>query len=107
MATPREWLVSALERLAMPADSQIRYLTALGVAPCADELALEFDDALPGAPLSPAEKAHLSALDRYLSRMSGPSHASLWTTGALVTSAEWIEVRRLARQALADIAGRA
>ncbi len=104
--TPLQWLVSALEHLAMPADAQVRYLIDKGVAPSADELGLEFDDALAGAPLSDAERSQLRALDGYLSRMSGPTHASLWTTEALQSRSEWVEVRRLALQALGSIGGR-
>lgn len=43
MTTSQAFLVS-LRRLAAPATDQIEYLTSLGVADLADELALEFDD---------------------------------------------------------------
>ena len=99
--TRREWIVSAVRRLAMPADEQVRYLEDKGLAPSVDELALEFDDAVAGASLSTGERERLSALDTYLSRMSGPQHVSLWTTDALRTRSEWAEVRDLARRALA------
>jgi hypothetical protein len=98
--TPREWLVSALERLAMPAEAQVRYLTAKGVAPTADELALEFEDALAGAAISDPERSELGQLDRYLSSISGRQFASLWTSQALGASPEWAEIRRLALRAL-------
>ena len=31
--TRREWIVSAVRRLAMPADEQVRYLASKGLAP--------------------------------------------------------------------------
>jgi len=98
--TPSDWLVSALQRLTMPAEEQIQYLTDKGVAPSADELALEFDDALAGAPLSKRERKLLGPLDAHLNGMSGQHHAALWTISALRTRSEWAEVRRLAREAL-------
>ena len=98
--THPEWIVSAVQHLAMPAEAQVRYLTDKGVAPSADELALEFDDALAGASLSAVVEDRLGSLAAYLSRMSGPQHASLWTTEALRVRSEWAEVRRLAQQAL-------
>ena len=104
---PRDWLVSALQHLALPAEAQVRYLTEKGVAPSADELALEFDDALAGASLSQRERGLLAPLDAYLTGVRGPRHAALWTTSALRTRSEWAEVRRLAQNALSvmDTAG--
>jgi hypothetical protein len=37
-------LKQVVGRLAAPAPEQVEYLSGLGVLPCVDELALEFDD---------------------------------------------------------------
>lgn len=97
-------LVSALQRLAMPAREQVRYLNEIGANGSADELGLEFDEAATGASLSPDAKHRVSVLDAYLTRISGPTNAQVWTFEALRTSAEWKKVRRLAREALAAVA---
>ena len=99
-------LTRTLRNLAASPKEQVRYLTELGTAPCVDELALEFDDALhlvdrdalrckfPDAELS------LSALNTELSALSGKAQTNLWTADALEQSNEWARVRGLARQVL-------
>ena len=80
-------LRDATARLASPSAAQIEYLRALGVAPLADELALEFDDQYQPIALlrehetisADAEQA-LSAVDGKLRAMS--QHKNLWTEDA-------------------------
>jgi hypothetical protein len=51
-----------------------------------------------------AEEAALIALvEDQLAKMSGPEHDDLWNYGALETSTEWREVRRLASAAVAAL----
>jgi len=97
-------LVLALQRLATPAREQVRHLDEIGANGSADELGLEFDEAATGASLSPDAKHRVSVLDAYMTSISGPTNAQLWTFDALRTRAEWKEVRRLAQEALAAIA---
>ena len=102
MATMKEQLREALVRLGSSAKEQEAYLRQLGTAPSADELALEFSDALgvlQGQLDEPAFAA-ASRLDRYLEDMSGSEHAQLWTTDALYAAPEWTHVRQLAEEAL-------
>ena len=87
-----------VERLASSADVQDQYLRQLGTAPSADELALEFSDALESARgnLPEALREAAAALDRQLDLMSGDANASLWNLDALRVSPEWKKVRELA-----------
>ena len=104
MGSPDAVLVdlrAVLARLAAPAGEQVAYLEGLGVAPSADELALELADAvglLPGvveAGLLPRRQAErIRALDRKLAAMSG--QPGLWSVTALEGHPDWAEVRRLA-----------
>lgn len=84
---------------------QVAYLTDLGVAPLADELALELDDLLEAALSDPdlldvSQREALARLDDMLKRMSGPENAELWTTTALEDAAEWREIRDVAQTAV-------
>jgi hypothetical protein len=99
-------LSDVLRRLAAPAPEQQAYLQKLGVD--ADELALEYDDLFRLADerwrngeLTQNEYDVLKTLNTLLDTMSGPERAALWTIDALQSRTEWIEVRRLAAQALA------
>ena len=100
-----ERLRSAVSRLAEPAAAQIAYLTDLGVAPLADELALELDDLLGVALADPnlltiPQREALIRLDDALKHMSGAHNSDLWTTTALEHAAEWREIRDAAQTAL-------
>ena len=96
-------LRSALQALAASAEVQLARFPTFTVA--ADELALDFDDALlmfrQAAPKStPEQNACIHALDDLLSNMSGAANAPLWTPSALRTAPEWVQVRALAHAAL-------
>jgi len=98
MATVSNQLRESVQRLASTAREQQEYLRRLGTTPSADELALEFSDALMVAKKDLSNEANDSAirLDEYLSEISGAEHASLWTESALADSPEWRRVRQLA-----------
>jgi hypothetical protein len=101
-------LRSAVGRIAEPAVDQIAYLTDLGVAPLADELALELDDVLGVALadqdlLETPQREALTRLDDTLKRMSGAENSELWTTTALEHADEWSELRDVARDALEQL----
>ncbi len=70
----------------------------------ADELALDFDNALrlseSGSALSPLQTSKLDQLDRTISSMSGQENAPLWTELAILSSSEWQKIRALALEAL-------
>lgn len=100
-------LRESLERLAAAPDRQAEYLRQIGMASCADELALEFDDVelmIPGLVergfLSADEATSLRTLGDALRAMSGEANADLWTTTALHEANEWREVRDLAEACL-------
>lgn len=102
-----ERLVDTLRALAAPAEEQLARFPDFVVK--ADELALDFDDALrlvmdcPQIRLEPEQEHALERLDDTLERMSGEANAPLWTEGALRERDEWARVRRLARAALAAL----
>jgi hypothetical protein len=111
-AGERRWLLEQLlevvERLGKPAEEPIDYLRQLGSAGSADELALELDDIAPAAVARPGlvtaeQEAGIQALRSQLERMGGQDNAELWTDFALRTAEEWVEVRRLATAALAEL----
>ena len=92
-----------LERLASPPQAQIDYLRHLGVAPLADELALEFHDLHLLVPqlavqrvLTQQQSEAIDAVSRQLDAMSACQDASLWMEDALRRHVDWVEVRRLA-----------
>jgi hypothetical protein len=98
-----EELCQVLVRLASPAQAQIDYLQHLGVAPLADELALEFHDLYLLVPQLAAQRvlAHqqrkaVDAVSRKLDGMSTCQDTRLWMEDALRSHPDWVEVRRLA-----------
>lgn len=92
-------LTEPVRRLAMSAESQRNYLEAVGTAPSADELALEFDDVRHHvSDLSPGASAMVSRIDDLLEAMSGPS--PVWHVDALAVAPEWAELRVLAAELL-------
>jgi hypothetical protein len=111
----RDFFKQSLERvlvnLAAPAERQIDYLQGLGLAPAADELALEFDDGVVGRVdaavseglLSPRTAETVKAVDQALLRMSGDANSILWNFEALESRPEWEEIRQLALVALQNV----
>lgn len=102
MASMSAQLRQAVQRLAAPAVEQEAFLRELGTAPSADELALEFSDALmveKGA-LEDAVRSAAVQLDEHLTALSGPQNASVWTVAALHAAPEWARVRELAAETL-------
>lgn len=105
MTIPTDLLAfaAALRHLAAPAPDQIEYLTSLGVADLADELALEFDDSYrtivgPLQRVSPDSAAASRELDRMLSsRLLG------WTFADLKSGA-WERIRARAADAIEALA---
>jgi|SRR5919106_1618263 hypothetical protein len=96
-------LRSAIQALAAPADAQLGRFPDFVVA--ADELALDFDDALlmfrqANPSLTTDQDAELKALDALLGQMSGTANAHLWTPRALHTASEWVRVRERAQATL-------
>lgn len=91
-----------VEHLAASAHEQEAYLRRLGTAPSADELAIEFSDALIVERENldePVRNAAL-ALDQYLTELSGPEKADLWTVMSLHKASEWALLRQLATDVL-------
>ncbi|MGW5390865.1 hypothetical protein [Streptomyces koyangensis] len=106
----RRLLVDSLSGLADEAAAQAAWARRHGVS--ADEFALDLDHALrtAGSRLAEAVGSTPTAetvrrLDTLLRDMSGPDQADRWEPGALATDPGWAEVRRLAREALAGLAG--
>ena len=98
-----EELCQVLVRLASPSQAQIDYLQHLGVAPLADELALEFHDLYLLVPqlaaqrvLTHQQRKAVDAVSRKLDDMSTCQDTGLWTEDALQSHPDWVEVRRLA-----------
>jgi hypothetical protein len=98
-----EELCQVLVRLASPSQAQIDYLQHLGVAPLADELALEFHDLYLLVPqlaaqrvLTHQQRKAVDAVSRKLDDMSTCQDMSLWMADALRSHPDWVEVRRLA-----------
>ena len=107
MKMKQHWVIGqlcdVLARLASPPQYQIDYLRELGVAPLADELALELDDVSPVVPqlvdqgiMTRQQSEAVYAVSRKLDEMSGSQKADLWTLEALLNHPDWIEVRKLA-----------
>ena len=69
-----------------------------------DEMALDFDNWARCVStywkLSQEQEIRLTALDEFLSEMSGPLHSDFWTDEALSSDPRWEEVRNLAKAAL-------
>jgi hypothetical protein len=98
-----EELCQVLGRLASPSQAQIDYLQHLGVAPLADELALEFHDLYLLVPqlagqrvLTHRQSKAVEAVSRKLDDMSACQEPRLWVEDALRSHPDWVEVRRLA-----------
>ena len=98
-----EELCQVLVRLASPSQAQIDYLQHLGVAPLADELALEFHDRYLLVPqlaaqrvLTHQQRKAVDAVSRKLDDMSTCQDTRLWTEDALQNHPDWVKVRRLA-----------
>ena len=98
-----EELCQVLVRLASPSQAQIDYLQHLGVAPLADELALEFHDLYLLVPqllaqkvLTHQQRKAVDAVSRKLDDMSTCQDMSRWMEDALRSHPDWVEVRRLA-----------
>ena len=107
MATMIDQFCEALQRLASSAQEQEGFLRQLGTAPSADELALDFSDALGVVRESLGEPARDAALrlDQYLGEISGGESAELWTVAALYSAPEWVRIRELANEALRRLNG--
>ncbi|MFF8464816.1 hypothetical protein ACF071_29230 [Streptomyces albidoflavus] len=106
----RRLLVDSLAALAEDASVQAAWARRHGVS--ADEFALDFDHALRTASSRLTEAVNstptaetLRRLDALLRAMSGPDQAERWEPGAMATDPGWAEVRSLAREALASLAG--
>jgi hypothetical protein len=86
-------LIHSLQALASPAETQLARFPDFVVR--ADELALDFSDALmlvsnrPRARLTAAQRGALELLDTHLGEMSGPVRPQLWTDDAVRGSPEW------------------
>lgn len=100
-------LIKIIGVLALPAAGQRRCLQIMGVAPLADELALELHDQVllidrmvESGCLNREDAEAARRLDALLARMSGAENASLWTSDALSTRSEWEDVRHQAREFL-------
>jgi hypothetical protein len=95
-------LREALERLAADAETQAAYLGQIGTWPSLDELALTLDDVAAASEswASPALRGRVRDLMQALDEMSGAENASHWRPEAL-HEPEWVNVRRLAADALA------
>jgi hypothetical protein len=97
-------LRAAMQALAAPAELQLARFPDFVVK--ADELALDFDDALlcvrqnRAADVRPEQTAVLSTLDGFITRMSGPAQPELWTEDAVRSRPEWAALRSLAAAAL-------
>jgi hypothetical protein len=98
-----EDLCQVLGRLASPSQAQIDYLQHLGVAPLADELALEFHDLYLLVPqlaaqrmLTRQQRKAVDAVSRKLDDMSAGQDTRLWMEDALWSHPDWVEVRQLA-----------
>jgi len=95
-------LVDSLGRLAASTPDQVEYLTALGVADLADELALEFDDLYrPRVRQLEEVSVEAAAACRELDRML--SSDQLGWTFADLQSSEWERIRATAAAASAAL----
>ncbi len=103
----RTQLESSLELLASGAIEQRRFLERQRLAPCVDELALLLEDFVVMAPaavrdgaLSEGQAAAIQQVSDFTGSFSGERNAPLWHVDALDSAWQWVEVRRLAREAL-------
>ncbi len=101
-----ESMRAALETLSLAPEKQRAYLATGGYGDCADELALDFDDAYKvlephfGKTHFPKEaESLLKSIDSQLKAISGEGRERFWTTSALKSEPEWNSIRALAAQA--------
>ena len=92
-------LQRAVVALAQPAEIQVGLLPG-GVCK-ADELALDFEEALPNLgdkPVTAEQRAVIGALDELILAMSGERNIEFWTDEALLRShPTWEKIRVLAK----------
>lgn len=100
-------LVEAVKVLASEPAQQIEHLRAIGLPEGIDELALEYDavasaadDMLQHRELDKNQYDSVKRLDGLLSLMSGKANSRHWTIEALLSAAEWKEVRIAAKRCL-------
>jgi len=99
-----ERLIRSLQALAAPAEVQLARFPAFAVQ--ADELALDFADALllvsdcSQVRLSATERHALERLDAQLAAMNGSVRREIWSEAAVRQAPEWAATRRLAWEAL-------
>jgi hypothetical protein len=95
-------LTEAVERLAASAEVQVRYLDERGMAPSADELALELDDVwrAAAAKLTDPQRIAVERLDAALRELGGRDNETFWRVAALESDPRWDAVRNLAQEAL-------
>jgi hypothetical protein len=97
--------------LAASPEDQERWLLDDRVPAPVDELAPQFDDAVPGwfprlkqhDLLSPAAEQALNSLAQAFESMRKPGDHSLWEVRALYERLEWEHIRRLASTALLEL----
>src|SRR5215831_6889744 len=92
-------LCRILERLASPPQAQIDYLRDLGVAPLADELALEVHDLHLLVPHLAAQRVltleqggAIDAVSPELAAVSGCEDTRVWMEDAVRRPSDWVEV---------------
>lgn len=97
-------LVKSVAMLALDADVQIQYLTRIGVAPLADELALDLHESLLALPnlggqawMTRDALESLHAIDRIFESAVDPA---FWSVDSLRDGTEWSRIRQLAREVL-------
>lgn len=102
-------IAASLHRLAWPAAEQIARLEDRQLP--VDELALDLEwsistlwAATEANLVAPSLKAQIFQIDRLLDDVSGAENAMIWTSDALRNHAVWVNVRRMARRALAELA---
>jgi hypothetical protein len=97
-------LQNSLQALAAPVDVQLSLLPDFVLKP--DELALDFDDWYQTVfsnvqdELTQEQKSRLNSLNQVLEQMSNEANSHLWTEEALAKSAEWEQVREIAKATL-------
>jgi hypothetical protein len=104
----RRGLQDSIALLASPAEAQIAWLKELGVAPLADELALEFDELTQLIPQLESAgvlgRGAVVAIAELSSAVEAiPTHREAWTEAALATDVRWANIRRLAGLALVSL----